>query len=176
MAFLKNKLMGIKLIVDCWKKHFGLRTLGGGYLRYILVFADSKVYVFKTSQVSNILPWEYFAPDTSFAGDLISTVFWGSIFGKIHEKYDLKILDEEFKFFEKLSKKFKDKRLEEFIDYLEELKEKFKIDIRLDKVEDLNKAKPRVEKDCLILKLKGKETKFYFYKWDKVKERLKNFV
>lgn len=42
----------VKFLLDCWKYHFGWKTLGGGYVRHILLFTESHIIDIETKEVS----------------------------------------------------------------------------------------------------------------------------
>lgn len=44
----------VKFLVDSWKYNFGWETLGGGYIRHILLFTDQEIVDIKTNQISHI--------------------------------------------------------------------------------------------------------------------------
>ncbi|MEM0349612.1 MAG: hypothetical protein QXE96_04740 [Candidatus Caldarchaeum sp.] len=42
---------------EAWRKVFSLRTLGGGYVRYFLLFSDSGLLLLETDNVRHLPPW-----------------------------------------------------------------------------------------------------------------------
>ena len=71
----------IELFLDCWRRVFSLKTLGGGYVRYFLLFTQSSLIKVETSHVGSSPPGSGFVlHDTLGRGDPASHIFWGSIF------------------------------------------------------------------------------------------------
>lgn len=53
-SFSQNVMKeNVKFLLDCWKYHFGWKTLGGGYIRHILLFTDTHIVNLETNQISN---------------------------------------------------------------------------------------------------------------------------
>ncbi|MDJ0270656.1 MAG: hypothetical protein NXY59_08975 [Aigarchaeota archaeon] len=48
----------VYLVLDCWRRVFSLRTLGGGVRRYFLIFSERRLIELETSHVANVLPSE----------------------------------------------------------------------------------------------------------------------
>ncbi len=77
----------VRLAVDCWRYNFGLKTLGGGYVRHVLAFAERHIVDLETSHVENTPPpWHgglaRWAASTASGGPLdwlASLVFWGAV-------------------------------------------------------------------------------------------------
>lgn len=42
-----------EFLLDSWKYNFGLKTLGGGYIRHILLLTDSNIIDIETNQISH---------------------------------------------------------------------------------------------------------------------------
>ncbi|CUS96138.1 hypothetical protein JGI25_00057 [Candidatus Kryptobacter tengchongensis] len=42
----------VKFLLDTWKYNFGWKTLGGGYIRHILLFTDSSIIDMETDEIS----------------------------------------------------------------------------------------------------------------------------
>jgi len=71
----------IELFLDCWKKSFSLKTLGGGYVRFFMLFTRSGLLRIETSHVSNTFPTDIFTLPTFMGrGEIESHLFWGAIF------------------------------------------------------------------------------------------------
>ncbi|CUS93186.1 hypothetical protein [Candidatus Kryptobacter tengchongensis] len=43
----------VKFLLDTWKYNFGWKTLGGGYIRHILLFTNSSIIDMETDEISN---------------------------------------------------------------------------------------------------------------------------
>lgn len=44
----------VKFLIDSWKYNFGWETLGGGYIRHILLFTENHIIDIKTNHVSHL--------------------------------------------------------------------------------------------------------------------------
>ncbi len=44
-------------LAEAWRKVFSLKTLGGGYVRYMLLFSDSGLLLLETDNVRQLPPW-----------------------------------------------------------------------------------------------------------------------
>jgi plasmid stability protein len=44
----------VSLFLDCWEYRFGLRTLGGAYIRHLLLFTDSYLVDVETGEASEV--------------------------------------------------------------------------------------------------------------------------
>ncbi|MFN3966085.1 MAG: hypothetical protein ACK4JE_00080, partial [Endomicrobiia bacterium] len=51
--FSQVKDQKVKSFFDCWKYYFGLKTLGGGYVRYILLITDENIVEVEMPEVSH---------------------------------------------------------------------------------------------------------------------------
>ena len=71
----------VELFLDCWRKVFSLKTLGGGYVRYFLLFTPNGVVKVETSHVGSASPGSGFVLHETFGrGDPASHLFWGAVF------------------------------------------------------------------------------------------------
>ncbi len=71
----------LELLLDCWKRVFSLKTLGGGYIRYFLLFTPSGLVKVETSHVDSSPPQSgYVLHETFGRGDPASHLFWGAVF------------------------------------------------------------------------------------------------
>ncbi|MEM1945768.1 MAG: hypothetical protein QXU87_06765 [Candidatus Caldarchaeum sp.] len=64
----------VLLALDCWKKVFTLKTLGGGYVRCFLLFGEEGLTAVETSETANIPPWV-----VGSTGDVASDILSGVI-------------------------------------------------------------------------------------------------
>ncbi len=51
--FSKVKEQKVKFLFDAWKYHFGWKTLGGGYVRHILLITDESIVYIEMPEVSH---------------------------------------------------------------------------------------------------------------------------
>jgi len=71
----------VELLLDCWRRVFSLKTLGGGYIRYFLLFTPSGLVKMETSHVDSSPPQSgYVLHETFGRGDPASHLFWGAIY------------------------------------------------------------------------------------------------
>lgn len=59
--FSQVKDQNVKFLFDAWKYHFGWKTLGGGYVRHVLLITDESIVEIEMPEVSN-------TPGYSFSG------------------------------------------------------------------------------------------------------------
>lgn len=87
----------VHLVLDCWKRVFSLRTLGGGVRRYFLIFTEGRLVELETSHVANVLPSE--ASLASYMGstynDPLSYLFWGAVETIIQEALNIREKEEQ---------------------------------------------------------------------------------
>ncbi len=65
----------ILFLFDAWKYTFSLRTLGGGYRRYLLFFSDDNLIEMETNNISHVPPFKY----AYKSDDIISNFFWNMV-------------------------------------------------------------------------------------------------
>lgn len=96
----------VKFLLDSWKYNFGWKTLGGGYVRHILIFTKSHIIDIETKEISNTPGYSkiFFDPLESFetwdSFENLTTAQLAIVFNVILEKLlpqPEKIMDEEIK-------------------------------------------------------------------------------
>jgi len=162
----------VQLVLDCWKRVFSLRTLGGGYRRYFLIFTDKSIIELETSHVSNVLP----RIDRLYIGtfnDPFSYIFWGSIASIVQEV--LKVREKQ-KQQDTLIASLSQRKLSDILNFIKnilkenlkiyKIEEKMKVDYQ-----EIRDTKAKVSGINLELEIIKKDKKMKYYAPFASKER-----
>lgn len=90
----------VKFLLDSWKYSFGWETLGGGYIRHILLFTENHIIDIKTNHVSHLprpnAPSIFVAPSSDKPYLLPLNLILNALLEKILERPQ-KNMDDEIK-------------------------------------------------------------------------------
>ena len=114
----------VELFLDCWRKVFSLKTLGGGYVRYFLLFTPSGVVKVETSHVGSTPPGSGFVLHETFGrGDPASHLFWGAVFTLLEKALEGRRKKEE----EAMKQLAQTPTVGAFLNSLDEIRKRFSI-------------------------------------------------
>lgn len=168
----------VKFLLDSWKYNFGWKTLGGGYVRHILIFTESHIINIETKEISNTVgyskvffdPLENFGTWDSFEN--LTTAQLAIVFNVILEKLlpqPEKIMDEEIKKIIELASK--ELTAENFINAIKTILKGSELS-QIWKYSEIEDIKIRRKGDRISLKFKFNNKKYEFISQFQNKEKI----
>lgn len=79
----------VKLMIDAWKYTFSFKTLGGGYIRFILIFLDDSLIFLETNKIGNLPSYK-----TGYTDDIFNNIV-NSILSEIKDHNTLNKIPEK---------------------------------------------------------------------------------